>query len=1303
MRRLPNIVKLAAIAGAVLFGLLVPSRAFAADYVIYSDAQLPLQYGGNANSPSGDPMAYFIYAELNSFYFQTENTSPSPQGSYHIRGDIGNVAYGGVGAAFITSLSNGTQVTKDMSSYAGGKIHFYLKSDRALDVEIQYDNGAGGNVSSASKTVASTGSSWQLIELDITAANFGSSVDYTKIKVPFLIKAPASPGSATAFFVDDIRWVANAPSTPVIRPSSTRVNPGKRRMFFIDQTAALTVSPSNLGSLSTASGSQVTVTANSTIQNGTLNATANSLTGTAAITVTNANIDQEFAILSAESIPTGVALGTDSNVFPYADSLGGTITLTNVTNDFRDGTFSVLSTVTVPSGGYAGFAVQALSSDFNMNEYLDGSIRFWFKADSTLSGKMSVSIRSSNVSGGSEHVEWLQNWTTFDNLWHPVVIPVDRFAGASPYTDLSRVAVLFNVGISSPTSGARAFYLDRVRWDTRKPGALHHIVVTPASVTIPKNLKQTFVAQGQDVNNIPVDIWPSWVVGTLGTLNRTLGDSVLLTAAASPTSGNLTATDSSISGSASVTVSNVSFTQSYNVYSDIGAGGFLGTDFCGSCTGTAINLNEYNAPGTPEGVKVMRAVYTLVGTTAYANWYVVEGSGSRFMSAYSQGYLHFWVRTNKDLEISIASINLNPSTHLAKIMLSSLGVPLDNTWQEVWLSLNDFKLKEAQLDFSQINNYFAITAIASKIGQQPTAQAFEVDDVKWYTADPHVPDPNKVYIGLKNKQSATTGLVVTYDNDNTNRAETYDQALAAMAYTFKQDTALAKKVLDVYKGKYDTAVSGSGFVGFNNEYDRDTPSTIRDYDRVAGPNAWIMLAAIHYRCATNSTIYDPMINGLGTWLKSLQDTDGSIKFGFTGVSGTPATYKSTEQNFDVYSAFKAWYSITGNSSYNTSANSLYGWLVSADTNTTVGAYNFSQARFNVGKLSSGARNNDYALDPYSWAPLALNGYESVLDQAETLFVSTHAASVSGLVVNGFDFSGTPGNGSSIPYGVVPDKDAVWLEGTGQMAVAYLVAGRQSKADQYINELDKAVFDTANGGQGLTYATNAGTAYWTGSLMDSTHAAISSMAWYLYAKWGFNPMQPLPLFDVAVKNVSNNVVASTITWSVNVPARWTLASQYIQVRTQGINTRNWGVQIYTDNTNVALTPHYQVAAPGDAGDPAGLLETLSGETTTHYKVLVAWRVVDSTGPTPGIGRPYDVNLGNENVNSPSWFYFQDRATAGFTDGMDYARIKSYQGLHTDQSHYFQTFSPDYIFFEADFGTAAAQTLYKTIFTLEFFFE
>lgn len=1297
---------------------------------IYNDAGLYTGLG---------PMNVFTFSQ-SGMSLTEPSAIGTPEGLKYFNAAV-NPGWGGYGFFNVTTPGGFTKQGRNYMPYfepkpgKRGSLRFWLKSTTPMAIGVE--DAAGRQF--FRQDIPSTGGVWREHAFPFRIVQSG--VDFSILTSPFMVRRiDGDVSGVRTWQIDHVRYVKPVELLRIF-PQTVRVNPGKRRQFtaegrYVDPVLGeeLTVinstfsAPALLGTLNPAAPAQTqssVLTANAL---GTRTVLATSgfegQTALAVVEVTNDDLNEELGLLS-ESI-SGITLDSDSFLGVQAGPGGSTISV-GPSPDVREGLESFVSTVSLVANGFAGwFITHGVSGSpdvvtRDMSVYYDGSIRFWFKATASLAGKVQLGIRSGNVPSGTEVSKLLLTpayaadgaANLFDGQWHPMAVPIELFARPPPFADLSRIKTFaaFYV-LSGPGATAGTFFVDNLRWDTRLPGPLSVIEIVPSNRTLPVNLKRTFVARGFDAAGTRVDIWPTWDFngGTpLGTLSRSTGESVLLTARATPAAGTLRARVIPLarSGTTGVTVANIVFTQSFNVYSDAGSGGQVGVSTGPFASGTALALTEQiggGVTGDPDSFR--RSVVTLrnggASNDAFAVWFTEEATGTRFLNAYADGYLHFFVRTTRDLEISLRSNNIPANANNAKVRLSHLGVPANGQWQEVWLSLADFKLLDPRLDFSQIKTFFSIGALSTHIGQV-TDFTFDVDNVKWFTANPEAPDPAKVYAGLKAKQHPTTGLVVSFDNDGMSRAVTYDQALAAMAYTYHQEAPLARKVLDVYKAKYGT---GAGFAGFHEEYQASNPAVIRDHDRTAGPNAFLLLAMLHYKAVTGSTTYDAVILGIANWIRSLQDVDNGIRYGFTGIAGTPANNKSTEHNMDAVAAFRAVAAIMGNASFQTEADQVLSYLNSQMWTGT---------RFRVGETAAGALINDRALDCYSWAPLALSSYTAVVGLAEADFGATKNNDTTGVAVEGFDFSGLPG--------AAVDKDAVWLEGTAQMVLAYLWIEDTTRAAKYMNELEKAIYVTGVGQQALTYATNAGTAY--GFTMDSTHGAVSSMAWYLFSKRNFNPFQPLPFIGFEVRRVNDNALAApTIGWTMTVPARWRRADHYVKLRIQGISRDAWGVQIYTDNRRAGLPLRYVDPTPANTinpdSDPSGLLFN-RGQPTTMEKIPLAWRIQGSTVPVPNAIAPFTLREGGTG-EAFNWFFMKDKSSpaidsdedgdvggvfdgTAFSNGEDYVTVMNNGGIHLAQGPggYVPDLATQFVYFQADFTSAAAQVTYTAPIYIEAFFE
>jgi hypothetical protein len=219
---------------------------------------------------------------------------------------------------------------------------------------------------------------------------------------------------------------------------------------------------------------------------------------------------------------------------------------------------------------------------------------------------------------------------TFDGNWHPVTVPISNLAAGRPWADISRTKIFFSLYVDGATGGAQTFSVDNVRWDTRRPGTLDRVTLSPTTAFVPPGFKRLFTISGLDSANVPVDVDATWTMqGNLGTLNATTGNHVLLTAGNTLTSGQLTATATNgLFATANVTIGPVQFNQSFNVYSDNGSADFIGADFGPKGNTTNLTLTEPTSGGNPpEGTKYMHAAYTLQNSQpdandSYAVWFV---------------------------------------------------------------------------------------------------------------------------------------------------------------------------------------------------------------------------------------------------------------------------------------------------------------------------------------------------------------------------------------------------------------------------------------------------------------------------------------------------------------------------------------------------------------------------------------------------------------------------------------------------------------------------------------------------------
>ena len=260
--------------------------------------------------------------------------------------------------------------------------------------------------------------------------------------------------------------------------------------------------------------------------------------------------------------------------------------------------------------------------------------------------------------------------------------------------------------------------------------------------------------------------------------------------------------------------------------------------------------------------------------------------------------------------------------------------------------------------------------------------------------------------------------------------------------------------------------------GFSQFRDRNgTPNG----HRWMGDNAWLLIALNNYKAQTGSLKYDGLSEEISTWLQSLQDADGGLWAGY-GTDNSRLNFKVTEGNIDAFNA------IDGYTNFHSQLLSYLEedrWL---DDEKNLVAWPTNPQFL-------------YALDLHSWSYLIFEGYpESALTSAQR-FLNTQMA-FNGNEVTGYCFD--------------EDKDTVWLEGTGQMALAFGKAGMAPEKEYYLSEMKKALLQSPSfpNAAGFAYTTNLGTTYgpdplWNGA---DTNIAVSGGAWYVFAKQDFNPFE-----------------------------------------------------------------------------------------------------------------------------------------------------------------------------------------------------
>ncbi|MDR1695632.1 MAG: hypothetical protein LBR69_03250 [Endomicrobium sp.] len=199
------------------------------------------------------------------------------------------------------------------------------------------------------------------------------------------------------------------------------------------------------------------------------------------------------------------------------------------------------------------------------------------------------------------------------------------------------------------------------------------------------------------------------------------------------------------------------------------------------------------------------------------------------------------------------------------------------------------------------------------------------------------------------------------------------------------------------------------------------------------------------------------------------------------------------------------------------------------------------------------------------------------------------------------------------------------------------------------------------------------------------------------------------FSVTAKNISNDAVASSITWNsseITAGDRWFAAEQYLQIDLDYLESDNWKVLVYTNDSAV-----YTGSETGYSG--------LINMADTSKKIPMSWRatnkVLTSTGdPSYIIGiednEPADFYaVGPDGKKWKCWFFMRDLSHFQLLDeenirvqDNDSVVVWDKRGFHgaPGQTWYANAaadwpngFISPRIYLAADFGTATAGE-YKT---------
>ncbi len=320
--------------------------------------------------------------------------------------------------------------------------------------------------------------------------------------------------------------------------------------------------------------------------------------------------------------------------------------------------------------------------------------------------------------------------------------------------------------------------------------------------------------------------------------------------------------------------------------------------------------------------------------------------------------------------------------------------------------------------------------------------------------------------------------------ENSDFVSLYDNSLTALVFIQQGEIKKAENILDFFEQRINTELleGSGGYFQFRNAQGSNGSR------RWLGDNAWLLIAIHNYHAATGNQKYHHMAASIESWIRSLQDEDGGL-WGGENEDGTQI-HKVTE---GIVTAFNA---VPG---YDAFHEGILNYL--------------KQNRWNAdeGTLMAWPENttHTFALDLLSIGQGVFKNFpQTNLYKGDEWFLTTQIATVSGTAITGYCFDA--------------DKDVVWLEGTAQMALAFKTNGDLRKSETLLAELEKSFIGSAtiSASHGIPYTTNFGSTYGANDLWDHADItpALSSTAWYLMAKSGFDPFEvgyekDIPLADM----------------------------------------------------------------------------------------------------------------------------------------------------------------------------------------------
>jgi hypothetical protein len=282
----------------------------------------------------------------------------------------------------------------------------------------------------------------------------------------------------------------------------------------------------------------------------------------------------------------------------------------------------------------------------------------------------------------------------------------------------------------------------------------------------------------------------------------------------------------------------------------------------------------------------------------------------------------------------------------------------------------------------------------------------------------------------------------------------------------------------------DEMSQNSGF------WDAEQGAWFEDYYAVStstGNIAWAIMALNEaHKSFPDGDKYLETAKRLADFVLTLKSKTGGFTAGYEDWEGQEfsVTYKSTEHNIDLITAFGQLAKLTGDKKYTSAANHAKTFVMSM--------YDKKRHLFYTGTGNDGVTvsKDVLPLDCNTWAILALESSfkdgKLVLAEVEKQFA---------IKGGGYDFN--------------TDKDGVWFEGTAQVALAYKAIGNNTKYKEIMTFLQKNM--SKNGSitaADRDYVTTGFTVAGMGDMPWNygKREHLGATAWLALARLGVNPFK-----------------------------------------------------------------------------------------------------------------------------------------------------------------------------------------------------